>query len=342
MARISSERKETIIRQIKEGSSFTAPYVVMNLLAAVLAYYGLLADNAAVIIGAMIIAAVMNPLVGVALGLVESDHRLLHRGLFTLFIGLAGMFGVTLLLGFFSRDLAVTQSITLVTQPGLFDLMIALAGGAAAAYATVSPHLLGALVGVAVATTLVPPLAASGILLARGESDLAAGALLLVLTHIVAIQFAMSVVFWVMGFRKVTRREGATWRVFARRNMVTMSLLIVLGAVLTINFQSALSKENYETDTKTILAAEVAKLDGDQLAEVVFEPTKDEIIVRAEVRGPRNQIAPEQVAAIESKLPTSPDNKPVTLRIRYIHVIVTDKYGQNYTEVLPNTLLYKP
>lgn len=105
--------------------------------------------------------------------------------------------------GWLHKGQPLTAEVLSRTQPTSMDLMIALAGGTAGVYAMVSPHLSVAVVGVAVATALVPPLASSGILFANGEMTLGFGAALLALTNIIAIQFTNAMVLWFLGFRRL-------------------------------------------------------------------------------------------------------------------------------------------
>ena len=130
---------------------------------------------------------------------------------------------------------------------------MALAGGVAGAYALISRNLSVAVVGVAVATALVPPLTASGILLATGHYQLALGALILTLTNILAIQFTNALVLWAAGFRRldIDKSEDETvkdsrWQqnwLFIRRNIVTLILLIGLSVYLTLDFQQRIRQK---------------------------------------------------------------------------------------------------
>lgn len=325
-------QREKVIKSIKERSAFSRHFIIMNTLAAVIASYGLFINSPAVIIGAMVVALLMDPLMGVALGLMISQPKLVRGSLKTFIAGIAVIFIVSVVLGYIHTDIPIGSEITTRTSPNILDLMIALAGGAAAAYAIVAPKLISSLVGVAIATALLPPLAASGILLAHGDYKLAGDALLLVLVNIIAMQFSMSIVLWLTGFRKVTRSEGATIKTFALRNIISIGILIILAFILTFNFRNAVEKEVYRSTARQILNEEVEKTEGDTVAEVIFETSEDQPIVSAQVNGPRNEISPQEVAAIESKLPPSPEGKNPNLRIRYIHVFATDKNGQIYIE----------
>ena len=164
---------------IRENAALDLPFLGMNTLAAIIASYGLLANSPAVVIGAMIIAMLLGPISGAALALVDGDNRLLAKSLTTLLAGSAGVFVTAFILGLIHHKIPITHEILARTSPNLTDLMIALAGGAAGAYATVSTRLSGAFVGVAIATALVPPICAGMALVARGEYQLGLNAFFL-------------------------------------------------------------------------------------------------------------------------------------------------------------------
>jgi uncharacterized hydrophobic protein (TIGR00271 family) len=107
----------------------------MNALATVIACYGLFANSAAVVIGAMVVAMLMGPISGVALGLNEGDRPLLWTALFSLTGGIAWVLLIAAVVGLVHQDVPLTDEILSRTDPRLFDLMIALAGGAAGAVA---------------------------------------------------------------------------------------------------------------------------------------------------------------------------------------------------------------
>ena len=203
-----SQRQETVRDRIREDASYSNAHLLMNALAATIASYGLFANSPAVVIGAMIVAMLLGPIVGVSLALVDSDAKILLKSLLSLLSGVVAVLATAFIIGTVHKDIPITSEIMARTAPNFLDLMIALAGGVAGAYATVSFRLSLALVGVAIATALVPPLSSASILLARGEVTLALGALELAIVNLVAIQFSASVVLWLTGFRRVTRTSG--------------------------------------------------------------------------------------------------------------------------------------
>ncbi|WP_227712949.1 DUF389 domain-containing protein [Moraxella sp. K2450] len=168
------DHKEVRIN-IEAGALPTKMFFIMNGLSAVIAGYGLLANSPAVVIGAMLVAMMLSPITSAALAVIDARLSLLKTSLITLIGGVLVIYAIGMGLGFLHGDNVMTGEILARTSPTTMDLMVALAGGAAGAYAMVSPNLSVAVVGVAVATALVPPLAASGILLASGHLSLAWG-----------------------------------------------------------------------------------------------------------------------------------------------------------------------
>jgi uncharacterized hydrophobic protein (TIGR00271 family) len=328
---LQNQHREAVREGIHGGAQLNWTYILMNALATVIACYGLLANSAAVVIGAMVVAMLLGPIAGVALGLVDSDSPLLKKSLLTLITGVVGVIVVALVIGTVHREVPLTNEIMARTAPNLFDLMIALAGGAAGAFAAVSPHIGRALVGVAIATALVPPLSSASILLARGEYELAGGAFLLAFTNMVAIQFAFSTVLWLSGFRRFTRRGGLGVLEFMRRNAVSLVILIVLAIILTLNFQHVVSKTLFEATVRGTLRQEIQAFDGNYLAEVRFETTSDTTIVRAVARGPGAPSA-DQVAAMEAGLPSPPGGTRLELRVRFIETTIITRNGILYND----------
>jgi uncharacterized hydrophobic protein (TIGR00271 family) len=313
-----AQEQEVTRRTIRLGASLTLTYAVMNMLATIIACYGLLVDSTAGIIGAMVVALLLGPIEGVGLALVDSDMLLLRRSL------LAGLVGVTIvmvtafIIGFLHRDIPLGQEILARTQPGSSDLAIALAGGVAATVATISRGVNLSLVGVAIATALVPPLSTCSMLLARGETHLAGGAFLLAFTNMVAIQFASSVVFWIAGFSNTTRLWSAGYRALLR-NSVSIVLLIVLAVLLGVATHRSVQNLLFETKVREILQERIGRYPGANLSEVRFERTNKETLVRAVVRSP-SHFSGGDVAVLERELPAAPNGSTVSLHVRRIGI----------------------
>jgi uncharacterized hydrophobic protein (TIGR00271 family) len=322
--------RQKVEENIRAGAAFDRPYILMNILAAVIASYGLLANSPAVVIGAMIVAMLIGPITGISLSLVEGDYRLTRSSLLCLVGGMVLVYVTGLVIGLVHSDIPVSTEIMARTAPNFLDLMVAIAGGAAGAYAAVSSRLSVSLVGVAVATALVPPLCASAILLGRGEWSLALGAFLLTFVNIVAIQFSSAVVLWLVLFRMVAKGEPTSFRIFVRRSAPSLIILVALAGFMVFNLQQTVRDQLYRSQTEDVLRQEVAQWPGAYLAEVRYEDTDEGTVVRAVVRAPEPPTA-EQVGEAEAKLPLAPGTASTDLRVRFVRVEVITPQGEIYT-----------
>ena len=217
---------------IGEGASFDRPFVLSNLAATVIASAGLLGDNPVTIIGAMLVATLMGPIMGIGLALVDFDSRLLWRALLTLTAGTLMVLGVGVLCGLVTPHISPGSEMLSRTSPRLLDLIVALASGAISAYAVTTPRLNAAIIGVAIAVALVPPLATAGLFIARAEWELAWGAFLLAFVNMVAIQVGASITLWLRGFRGGDRLQSGRVDAALRRQAVSFVLMTALAITL--------------------------------------------------------------------------------------------------------------
>lgn len=315
--------RAAVRNNIEANSEFDVAYVTMNVIATIVACYGLFENSPAVVIGAMIIAMLLGPISGLALGLVDRNNRLTKKAFATLVGGIAVVYGTALILGVVQSNFPLTEEIYSRTAPNFMDLMIGLGGGAAGTYSMISPRLSVAFVGVAIATALVPPLSSSAICLARGEYSLAGGALLLAFTNMVAIQVAGSIVMWLGGYRGIEphRADSAL-----KRNLFSLALLCALAVVLSFQLRRVVTDEVYKASVRKVLVSAAATHKGAYLADVRFQKVAGRTLVVALYRTP-GPFTPEEVGALESRLPTMPGTSSLELRIRSIPVVVTSKNG---------------
>lgn len=296
-------------------------FFIMNTLAGVIAGYGLLANSPAVVIGAMLVAMMTGPISGIALALIDNRMILLGTSLKTLLGGIGLLAAVGILLGVIHYNMPMSEEILARTRPNFMDLMIALAGGAAGAFASISARLSVAVVGVAVATALVPPLVAMGILLAHFEWKLALGAFILVFTNMVAIQFSSSLVLWVAGFRRVTDEEvEKSALAFIKRNFVSLIMLSFLAVYLTLNLLGTVEKQHYQASTTKHLKVLFAK-QNNVIDQVQYIPYNNFILIRVMLQG---DIAPskQEVLAAQKSLSPGRNGLPVKLQVRFAPVTI--------------------
>ncbi|MGF6597569.1 putative hydrophobic protein (TIGR00271 family) [Paraburkholderia sp. GAS448] len=319
--------RQRVREDIYQAAVLSPAFLLMNGLATTIATCGLLQDSPAVIIGAMLIAMLLGPVMGVALALLESDFMFLSKSLLAAGVGVVEVMAIAFIIGLATRDIAISHEIMARTAPNLLDLIVALVGGAAVAYATVTPRLSVALVGVAIATALVPPLAASSILLAHGQTRLALGAVLLTFTNMVAIQLASSIVLWVHGYQKSAEIPRNAKVQFLKGHAISIFLFLVLSVVLAASLHRVVVQHQYEVATRAVLQQGINATPGNYLADVRFDRSGDNVnIIRAVVRGP-NPPSAAQVAALEAQLPRSPDLMPSELRIRFVRTMIINPHG---------------
>lgn len=267
----------------------------------------------------------LGPIAGLSLSLVDGDYALFKKSSLSLTGGVSIVALCSLIIGLIHYDMPISDEMLSRTNPNYLDLMIALAGGAVGAYAVISPRIPNAIVGVAIATALVPPLCTGTIFIARGDWEHAFGAYLLTGTNIIAIQFSSSIVLWLCGFHKVVDRFYSDHKVIWL-NGITIVLLILLFVTLGANTKLLVDKISFETEVRNVLVREMHSYPGAYVSETRIALENGKTIVRAVIRSP-NSFSAEDVAKIESKLPDSPDHLPIELRLRHISIEVITKNG---------------
>lgn len=272
LTQIDDGRRKEIISQIRKASTPGFDYFFLVILSGAIATLGLINDSPAVIIGAMLVAPLMSPILGVGLGSITADTKLARNSATALVqaallsILLSALLTLSnIYLPFVPSLLEIPHEVISRTQPTPNDLVIALAGGLAASYALAQPQLSAALPGVAIATALMPPLSTIGIGIALGRWDIAGGAALLFLTNSVTIAFSAILIFSLEGFTPRYRKdEEKVSRTLIIAGILTGILLIpltLLGARLVSQAQEYRQINRIvETEISTITQAELVEL----------------------------------------------------------------------------------
>ena len=264
---VSLERRAEVQVQLRESSHPGFDFFLLVLLSCVIATLGLLTNSAAVIIGAMLVAPLMSPIIGLGLASITGDARLFRDAGIALVQGALAAILISIVLTLFNRLLPfillqdLPTEIISRTRPSPIDLTIALAGGMAAAYALAQPQLSAALPGVAIATALMPPLCTVGIGIALGRWDVAGGASLLFITNAVTIAFAGILIFFVLGFGP--KHEAN--RLLPRALVVSAVLTLLLLVPLTLFGVRFFTQASENIIVNQVVANEIAR-QGGQLA----------------------------------------------------------------------------
>ena len=280
---MSAFDKTTISTKIREAAKPSVDYFMLIILAASIATLGLLADSTAVIIGAMLVAPLMSPIISTAMGIVQGDTVLIRLASEASLKGIALAIGVGALITIVFPDHLTTNAILARTHPNLLDLFVALASGAAAGYALSRENVSAALPGVSIAVALVPPLCVVGYGLATTDFQISGGAFLLFITNVVAIILAAATIFLLLGFRPLKYQDS----LFQRSFLIFVVSFAVISVPLTYflleSIQNTTLEHNerlFSEQVEIFLENEIQKENGD-LLDIEFEKTNNGYLIDA-------------------------------------------------------------
>lgn len=226
-----------VVEHVREEGHLSGRYLFMTVMSCAVATLGLLLSSPAVIIGAMLISPLMGPIMLMGFSLPILEWPSLRRAVFAQVCGILAALAIAWLIVFLSPLKEVTPEIVARTRPNLFDLLVAVFSGLAGAYAVI--HRKGeTIVGVAIATALMPPLAVTGYGLAVGAWDVAGGAFFLFMTNLLAIAFCVVGLSKLYGFGQEHSPRHTVWQ--------SVMIVIVFGA-LSVPLGIALRDIAYET-----------------------------------------------------------------------------------------------
>ncbi len=212
-AHASQEQYATLFSTLREESQLGWTFVILLVLSTVLATLGLFINSASVIIGAMLLAPLMQPIVGLSMGVLRRDSGLLQKGTQSIVVGVGLVLFSAMAIAFVTPIHALGSEMAARLSPTILDLLVAITSGAAAAYAKNNTKISGSLVGVAIAVALVPPLAVSGIGLGWGDWGMFSNAMLLFFTNLTGIVLAAASTFFLLGFSpiRIAKRGIVVW-----------------------------------------------------------------------------------------------------------------------------------
>lgn len=288
------ERREEVLGELRQASSPGFDYFLLVVLSCIIATLGLITDSAAVIIGAMLVAPLMSPILGLSLASVAGAQRMFRRAALALLEGVLLAIALSAFVSWGSHKLpfgmldVLPNEVLARTRPSPFDLGIALAGGAAAAYALAQPRISAALPGVAIATALMPPVCTVGIGLSLRKPEVAGGAFLLFLTNLLAISFAGIVVFAVLGFRPISLNA----RIFRIPRSLLISAVLVLIVTIPLVFFSLqfVTASRFSSEVHQAINAELDHLSDAQLVDVVIGRQNETLSLLITIRAARQPL----------------------------------------------------
>jgi len=334
--KIPYEQRTTFIDEISGSASPGFDFYLLVILSSSIATLGLITNSPAVIIGAMLIAPLMSPIIGIGLASVIGKNDLLRKSMSALTRGAIFAIGLSAFLTFINLYMPfvsfqeLSSEIVSRTHPSPLDLIVALAGGLAAAYSMTEPKLSAALPGVAIATALMPPLSTIGIGLALGKFDVAGGAFLLFVTNAITIAFASALVFFMRGLYPFSNGKNK----FIPTSLQFSAFLIIILLIPLSYFSVQFVRQ--ATETRTIndsVHKNVALIENAELVDLQVNMVGDSIDLDLTIRTnvPLNY---EQVIKLQENI-VADLSRPVSIRVNQV-------FAERLDPLIPPTATFTP
>ena len=262
---------------------YLVQFAVLLFLATVIAAEGVIEDSTATVIGAMIIAPLMTPILAATAALIMGNGKRAWQSLALVAVGVAGTIIVAAVLALITIsviDFDTNSQITARVAPRLTDLIIALAAGMAGAFAMSRSDVANSLPGVAISIALVPPLCVTGISLSSGQWDDALGSFLLFMTNFLSILLAGGLVFWLLGLGNAATEEMTSVNRGKAYRIIAIGVLIVAIPLAATTFKVARDSINQVKITTIANEWVVGQSDNDfVIKSVLVSGDKADIVI---------------------------------------------------------------
>jgi uncharacterized hydrophobic protein (TIGR00271 family) len=274
LPRINPADHADLLHDLSAGSVWGHDFFGMLGLASAIATLGLLQNSPAVVIGSMLLAPLMTPMIGLGLALGQADVRVMRLCGKSIALGFLLTLAVSFLIGIITpAGATLTEEVLARGGPNVLDLLIAVFAAAAATFAMARPNISGAIAGVAIATALVPPVCAVGISLAHGGWLNAFGAFALFFTNLIAIIVMSSFTFSLLGItasRAMPRHRR--WAVVGRWSLVVVLLALAgpLSETLVAQLDEGKSVALAYPVTRAVQRAVLERITQDEGVELMF------------------------------------------------------------------------
>jgi len=287
--------REEILRDASDGRQFDSIYFAMLIFSCLIALLGLLLNSPAIIIGAMLISPLMGPILACGMALTTADLSLGKKASWNLALSTAEVIFIAAIATWLSPLKDATPEILARTNPNLIDLLVAFFSGLAGTLAMSSRKSgLAILPGVAIATAVMPPLAAVGYGLSTAQWPLARGAFMLFATNVMAIVISAELVFFLVGFRpgRGLAAEEDEHLLVRHRTLIAFAILLALSIPLMRTLLQAAQQVKLRHAISDALTKQTS-LTGCRLDNINLRIGRDVVVVEAVVQTPQYIEAPE-------------------------------------------------
>ena len=250
----SEERFNDLFPALREDARLNSIYLVLMVLSTMLATVGLYLDSASVIIGAMLLAPLMNPIVSLSMGILRGNIGIFKNSIVKIVLGILIALFSSALISFLFPHSSITEEMLARMNPTLLDLGVAIISGIAAAYSKSFREVIQSLAGVAIAVALVPPLAVAGIGIGRWDFQWFYQAFLLFSTNLVGIIISATFTFRVLGYSAAVRSKRSLVVVFVFLVLISIPLYLSYNRIVTDRiFEQKVQQERFLVNEKYLI-----------------------------------------------------------------------------------------
>jgi len=299
-AHATKEQFSDLFSSLREDAQLSSTFMTLLVLATMIATFGLYINSSAVIIGAMLLAPLMQPIVSASMGLLRQDTTLLLNSMQSISLGVLSVLLSAMIISLLLPMEQLTSEMNGRLSPTILDMFVAIISGVAAAYAKSNEKIIGSLAGVSIAVALVPPIAVSGIGLGWGDWSMFSSAFLLFITNLVGIIMAASLTFLTLGFSPLhIAKKGISYAVVLVA-IVSIPLYISFDKMIEkVQVEQVLSRFAYTIGTKEIHLQHIELQKHGATLEVRCEVISSDILSKEEKSLLKQKISDEVGVEVE-------------------------------------------
>ncbi len=266
-----------------QGAQPTAEYYILTILSCIIATIGLIQNSTAIIIGAMIVAPLMTPILAFSLGVVWGELRLIKISSFAILKGVVWPIIISALITYLTPITTFSTEIMSRTVPSFFDIIVAIASGFVGAYGYANKKISNTIIGIAIAVALMPPLCTIGIGLGKGHMAVAYGATLLFIINLISISLAGAIVFWLLKIHPISAEKEEV----KKRALSQILISVVILAVISIPIGFFMYEGYQFSQTKSKLIAITKKYPQYKVFSMKKHKTSKGLEMRLVMTGPK-------------------------------------------------------
>jgi uncharacterized hydrophobic protein (TIGR00271 family) len=304
----SDERFHDLFPALREDARLNSIYLVLMVLSTMLAAIGLYLNSASVIIGAMLLAPLMTPIVSLSMGILRGNIELFKDSIGKIVLGILIALLSSALITLLFPHKPITDEMLARMNPTLLDLGVAIISGIAAAYSKSFKEIIQSLAGVAIAVALVPPLTVAGIGIGRWDFYIFYQAFLLFSTNLVGIIIAATYTFRILGYSAAVRSRGSIGVVFIFLVLISIPLYLTYFRIVEDRvFEQSWQKERFLVNEKYLIIRK---------ASIFWRGDKRIILMEILAREPLTR---EDLTAFKKKIQAN-FNKKLIIRIKTFYI----------------------